>query len=352
MTLEHPDFLIVSAGILLLALLGTWSHFRRRRLLGRFLGSPPEHRRLSVTDLERVPLGRLLLLTVAVGSLALAAAGPALVPSESDDEAEVPKRSVLIALNVSASMQADDVLPNRLGRAVQFADQLVDHLDGDRVGLILFAGSPYTIAPPTRDHAALRHLLGGVTPTIASAHDPGTLLAAGLRQAREILTASAAGGEERIIVLIGDGDTRESEDDLRQAADSAREEGIRIHSVGVGTAEGAGMVMPEAPFQLGGVIRDAAGSPAISRLEESSLRAVAEVTGGRYIHSGDEEEVEALLGMFTLPAAPPSDLPLPRRDPAELIPWLILFAAVLLLTEGLLAYRSPWRLPATGGPRS
>ena len=334
MTFSNPAFLPLGLALALLVVLASWRHASRRRRLAGFLGGERAARRLARSDLHRLRLERMLLLGLATLAVAAAAAEPRL------EEVDLPPpvRSVVVAIDVSASMQASDVSPTRLERAVEISGELLGALQGDRIGLLLFAGSAYPIAPPTRDHAVLRSFLTGVTPTMASAHDPGTLLSLGIREAAAAWTTEAEPGEERIIVLISDGETGEDEAAVEVEARAAAARGIRIHAVGVGTAEGSGMEMPRAPYQLGGPVLDASGTAATSRLNEAVLMRIVDVGQGRYARAGSDAAVAGLRrSLETRVAVGPWWA---RQDLAYL---LILFALGGLLLESLLDVRLPGR---------
>jgi Ca-activated chloride channel family protein len=253
---------------------------------------------------------------------------------------------LIIAIDVSASMQAADVQPTRLGKAVAVAEGLIEALERERVGLVLFAGEAYPLAPPTGDHEALRYLLGGVTPTIASAHDPGTLLSVGMRASVALLAADTESEGDRAIIVIGDGEAGELDDAVAAVAAETASGGVAIHAIGVGTAAGAGMVMPQAPYQLGGRIVDATGAPVISHLREPTLARLAAAGGGPYVHTDDDRGLQALFGRFEAPEPQPLPLQLDsfwtRYEPAH---WLTAAALLLLLLESLADVRAPGRRP-------
>jgi len=347
-SLVRPEFLPVGLGVTLLLLLGVWSHLRRKRRLTAFLGGLVAARRISGVRLERLPLASLLILSLAGMSLAFAGAEPRFEGGTEESPVD-PVRSVVLALNVSASMQAADVPPTRLGRAVEVARELIDVLEGERVGLLLFAGTGYPIAPPTHDHDALRFLLSGVTPTIASAHDPGTLISVGIGEAIALFD-DPAGDEDaalegdRVIIVLADGDTGEPEGALSEAIGKARERGIRILTIGIGTEAGAEVRMPAAPFQLGGIIMGPDGTPVISRLKPDLLTAVADLGAGSYTRADDAAAIASLLRTFERPS--PSFVPEATGllvTGTQLARWLLLSAFILLLAESLFEVRLPWR---------
>lgn len=359
-TFLDPWFLQIGVGLSALVLVGLRSHAGRRRRLADFLGGRRAVHRLSRSNLYRLRVERALLL--GMGGLALAAA--AAEPHWSGSPEVPPVKGVILAIDVSASMQATDVAPTRLARAAEVAGELLDALEDHRVGLLLFAGTGYPIAPPTRDHQALRFLLEGVTPTIASAWDPGSLLSAGIEEGvallerQTLLTVEPDGPAvdadpvaqeregERLIVLLTDGEAGESDEDVSRAVEAAVEAGIGIHTIGVGTEQGAGMIIPTNAYQFGGPVLDATGAPSTSRLREPPLRALAAAGGGRYANAGSGAQLRALTGDLQTSES------ISERNPDEETPgWarydlpflLGLGALVLILIESLLDVTLPER---------
>ena len=372
MILLDPAFLQLGVGLTALVLVGLWSHAGRRRRLAKFLGGQRAADRLSKSDLYRLRIERALLLGLGGLALAAAAAEPRWLEAP---EPGPPVKKVILAIDVSASMQASDVSPTRLAQAVGVAVDLLDSLEDHRVGLLLFAGTGYPLAPPTHDHEALRFLLEGVTPTIASALDPGTLLSVAIEEAvvlleREAQQAQAAQDQEeegvgtvvepaqpllgppgeRLIVLIGDGETGENDEGVVQAVEMAENEGIGIHTIGVGTAEGAGMIMPTGTYQLGGPVVDATGVRTTSRLQESLLREVAGTAGGQYANAARELELRRIQGDLLEPGLIPessSGDPIPFWLRYDLSFLLGLGALLFVLIESLLDVTLPRRWPWT-----
>src|SRR5690606_3361381 len=154
----NPAFLVLGIVAALLVWVGLVLQTRRRRRLAAHLGSVEEARRRGMARLRRPRLDRKLLLGLAVAFVAVAAAEPTPV-TPPPAPAYVSPEPLVIALDISASMQAEDVLPTRLGRAVQVARDVVEAAEGREVGLLVFAGKPYVLMPPTSDLAAVRFLL-------------------------------------------------------------------------------------------------------------------------------------------------------------------------------------------------
>jgi hypothetical protein len=390
LTWVDSSFLQIGGALTALVLVGLWSHMRRRRLLAAYLGGRAAMRRFSRSDLRRFGLRRTLLLSLGGAALTVAAAEPRWTPETLPEPEPVVKR-VILAIDVSASMQAEDAAPTRLGAASEVARQVLDSLAGHEVGLVLFAGKAYPLAPPTRDHEAIRFLLGGVTPRIASAQDPGTLLSVAIRESAALLdrtfttpsdpvretggaasspSALAAAGAtvgsaaatsaasataspdaspggrpgQRVVVLIGDGDIGEREDDVRAALADARASGVEVHAIAVGTAAGAGMIMPPGTYQLGGRVVDANGRPGVSRLRDGLLREIAQSGGGRYAHAAVPEEVASLqLALADVGPAPEAvvDLSAPAWARYD-VPFVLgSVALALVVLESLLGMSLP-----------
>jgi Ca-activated chloride channel family protein len=273
-------------------------------------------RRLSRLDLYSRGIRRAVLLGTAGAALAAAAADPRW-EDEAPEPPPPPVKQVILAIDVSASMQAEDEAPTRLARAVSAAEAALPALEGHEVGLLLFAGTAYHLAPPTLDHEAIRFLLGGVAPRLASAQDPGTLLSVAIDESMALMArrpsetpgeaaprgAPGPGGSSapeagsdggRLIVLVSDGDVGESEESVTAAVERAVDAGVQLYAIGVGTDAGTGMVMPAGAYQLGGPILNARGEPAASRLRESLLRRVADTGGGAYARAGAEPDEQAM----------------------------------------------------------
>jgi Ca-activated chloride channel family protein len=359
-TFLDPWLLQVGVGLTALVLVGLRSHAGRRRRLADFIGGRRAVDRLSRSNLYRLRVERTLLL--GIGGLALAAA--AAEPHWSGSPELPPVKSVILAIDVSASMQAADVAPTRLARAVEVAGELLDALEDHRVGLLLFAGTGYPIAPPSHDHQALRFLMEGVTPTIASAYDPGSLLSVAIEEGVSLLERRAplaveadplaVGADpvaqeragERLIVLVTDGETGESDEDVSRAVEVAVEAGIGIHTIGVGTEQGAGMIIPASAYQFGGPVLDVTGAPSTSRLREPPLRDVAAAGGGRYANARNGAQLRALTGELQASGSIPEQNPDDERPGWARydLPFLLgLGALVLILIESLLDMTLPER---------
>ena len=328
----RTEFFTWGGVLAVVVLLAWWMHSRRRRRLAEFLGGRRAAVRLARSNLYRLQLERVLLLALVTMAVAAAAADP----RWAGRDPLAPPRSVVLAIDISASMQATDVEPTRLAEAVRVADELIESLEDERVGLLLFSGTTYTLAPPTQDVATVRHFLSGLTPTIASEYDPGTLISVAIRESAALWTRPPELGEIRSIILISDGEGGELPEAAVDEARTVAARGIHVHAIGVGTERGSGMEMPQAQYQFGGPVLDVTGVPATSRLDETALMRVAQAGVGRYAHADDG----GALGRLRRSLAPPRAAGQWWRR-YDLASVFIVVALAGLLAESLLDVRLP-----------
>jgi Ca-activated chloride channel homolog len=190
---------------------------------------------------------------------------------------EVEKKGVdmVIAIDTSRSMLANDVKPNRLKAAKREVEDLLNVLKGDRVGLVVFAGSAFTYCPLTPDYGAFRLFLNDLDTNIVPLG--GTALAEAIRKG--IATFEPDSKNHKIIILITDGENHE--DDPLRAAAEAKQQGIVIHTVGVGTKDGSYIrIVDESGREV--LHKDRQGQVVKSRLDEITLNKIALETGGLY----------------------------------------------------------------------
>lgn len=183
---------------------------------------------------------------------------------------------LIIALDISNSMMAEDILPNRMDRAKQAISRLLDELQYDRFGLIVFAGEAYTQLPITTDYAAAKMMLQTVDTRIAPIQ--GTAIGAALELASKSFTQNEA--KNRAIIIITDGENHE--DDAIKAAREAKEKGIVVHTIGMGLPKGAPI---PAGTGKGNYRTNIKGEVVISKLDETSLIQIAQEGGGSYIRA-------------------------------------------------------------------
>ncbi|MBP5501016.1 MAG: VWA domain-containing protein, partial [Bacteroidales bacterium] len=184
---------------------------------------------------------------------------------------------VMVCLDISNSMLAEDIQPNRLERAKRMLARLVDNLDNDQVGLIVFAGEAYTQLPITNDFVSAKMFLQSIDPRMVSLQ--GTAIGAAINLAVRSFTPNES--SEKPIVLITDGENHE--DDAKGAAANALAKGIHTHVIGIGSTQGA--LVPDDSGRPGSYRKDASGNPVTTRLDEQMAQAIAAAGQGVYAHA-------------------------------------------------------------------
>jgi Ca-activated chloride channel homolog len=194
---------------------------------------------------------------------------------------EVKKEGVevIIALDVSNSMLAEDIQPNRLTRAKQALTRLIDNLDNDKIGLIVFAGDAYTQIPITTDYISAKMFLSAISPEMVPKQGTaiGSAIDLGMR------SFSPGEGKSRAMIIITDGENHE--DDPVSKAEEASKAGIVIHTIGIGSADGVPV-----PITTGGkrdYLKDTDGNTVITKLDEDILRKIAITAGGSYVRASN-----------------------------------------------------------------
>ena len=192
-------------------------------------------------------------------------------------EQEIKGAEIIIAIDVSNSMLAEDYSPNRLERAKLAVSRLVDKLRDDRIGLVIFAGTSFVQLPVTTDYVSAKMFLNSI--------DTGSIPIQGTALGDAITTCirsfSAQSDKSRAIILITDGENHE--DDPVAAAKQAAEMGIKVFAIGVGSPEGK-------PIPMNGeLLKDKDGEIVVSRLDEAVLQEIAAEGNGAYVRAGNSE---------------------------------------------------------------
>ena len=192
-------------------------------------------------------------------------------------ERETKGAEIMICLDVSNSMLAQDYSPDRLSRAKLAISRIVDKLQGDRIGLIIFAGSSFVQLPITTDYVSAKMFLGSID--TQSVPVQGTAIGDAIYTAAKSFSAQSE--KSRAIIVITDGENHE--DDPVDAAKQVAETGIRVYTIGVGSLQG--QPIPKD----GDLMKDKDGNIVVTRLDEETLKRVAAAGNGAYVHAGGEE---------------------------------------------------------------
>jgi Ca-activated chloride channel family protein len=272
----NPDFLYLLLLLPAMVLLYILNFFRRKRALSR-LGDPILVSKLmpEVSLIRPALKFTIQLLVIAIVTIILAR------PQFGSKIEEVKKQGVevMIALDVSNSMLAGDIQPDRLTRAKQALTRLIDNLDNDRIGLIVFAGDAYTQIPITTDYISAKMFLNAIGPDMVPKQGTaiGAAIDLGLR------SFSPGEGKSKAMIIITDGENHE-DDPVSKAAEAAKA-GIVIYTIGIGSAEGVPV-----PVTVNGrkeFLKDIDGNTVISKLDEDILKKIAETSGGSYVRASN-----------------------------------------------------------------
>ncbi len=200
---------------------------------------------------------------------------------------------IVIALDTSFSMLAEDVKPSRMSQAKYEIGRLIDSLEGDRVALLVFSGKSYVQCPLTSDYGASKTMLDFVDAGIVPV--PGTNIGEAITASLDLLSrGSEVGGESQMILLFTDGENLEGEPE--DAAKLANDKGVHIVTVGIGTSAGELIPMRGENGQLEGYKTDKKGEIVKSALNEEVLRRIALVSGGAYLREvNGEVNVKSIL---------------------------------------------------------
>lgn len=282
---EHPEHLYALALLPVVALFFAAMLYARRRAIRRFGNTRLMERLMPEMSRYKHSL-KFGLLLFALFFLIIGWANP----QWGTKKEKMQRRSVdvFLALDISQSMLAPDIPPDRLERAKRFARELTTALRGERIGLILFAGNAYLQVPLTTDYAAVNLFINSANPGMAPTQ--GTAIGAAINLAERSFEPENT--SHKAMVLITDGENHEEE--ALEEARVARDNGLLLYTVGVGTTEGSFIPIEERGRQ--NYKRDRTGNPVRTRLNEEMLRNVARAGDGDYFNlaSGSEQVIEAL----------------------------------------------------------
>ncbi len=282
----HSEYLYALAILPVLLVLFWWAIQMRKRGLTRF-GNPKLLELLmpSVSRYKRI--SKFFFVFGALAILILGIANPQI--GTKMEEVKREGVDIIIALDVSNSMKAEDIKPNRLERAKREISHMIDKFQNDRIGLIVFAGDSYLQLPLTTDYSAARLILSTVDVDVVPIQ--GTAIGSAIKLAMK----SFAAGEKKhkVIIIISDGENHE--DDAIAAAKNANSEGVIVHTIGMGSPDGVPIPIYHGNTQAG-YKKDESGNTVVTKLDEHGMHQIAEAGGGIYIRATkQQDELETIF---------------------------------------------------------
>lgn len=288
MQFAQPQFLIIGLVIVLaLGLFLLWSNRARRKALNG-LGNRALIDRLSANVNWRGRRWQTVLRLLALAFLLLALARP----QWGSEVREIDQEGlqVMVALDVSQSMLAQDIKPSRLDRAKLEIADLTQRLDGDEIGLVLFSGASFVQVPLTSDYLTALNYLDNAGPEIISR--PGTVIGEAIRTAASAFDSELS--SQKVLIVMTDGEDHETDPLL--AAEEAAAEGVLIYTIGFGTPQGEPVPETNEMGEIIGYKQDESGQMVLSKLDESTLQGIAEIGQGRYYQAtAGGQELDSLL---------------------------------------------------------
>ena len=235
---------------------------------------------------------------------------------------------VMICLDISNSMLAEDIQPNRLEKAKRMLSRLLDQMENNQVGLIVFAGDAFTQLPITNDFVSAKMFLSTIDPKMVSIQ--GTAIGSAINLALRSFTPSEE--SQKAIVLITDGENHE--DDAQGAATAALEKGIHTHVIGIGSAQGA--LVPDDSGRPGSYRKDKEGNPVTTHLDEEMARKIAAAGQGVYAHADNSNSaINAIIEELSHLQTTELESHV-YADYEDQFSWFALFAMILLICDMIL----------------
>lgn len=328
MTFDAPLLLFLAPVVALAFGFGAWLARRRRIRLAR---------RWSAS-LGRLARGRGGWAPFVLGLSALLAAIGLAGPRAGRTEVKTETRalSLVFAIDISRSMLAEDVAPSRLQRSGREARRLIQDLEGDRIGLIAFAGRSYILAPLTVDGGAVRMYLDALDPDIAS--EGGTSLGAVLAQGTELLGA-ATDAADRVLVVFTDGEAHDTLPEVVSRAEALKEAGVRLIVVAQGRALPVRIPIRDSSGTLKEYKQDEDGTVVRTQRRDDVLRAIVDAAEGTLVPNELPDQAGAVRDLVAAMKRSPTS----ETRTADLVPraWMPALAAVLLLIGYTLARPGP-----------
>jgi Ca-activated chloride channel homolog len=275
MLFEQPSYLFLIGLIPIYFFLLAWISKKNKQLLAR-LGKQAMVEKLILNYDEKLVFWQKNIYALAFFFLIIGIANPKW--GEKGEEVQVKQSDVIIALDISQSMLCDDVKPNRLEKAKQFAEQLIEKIKAERIGIIVFAGEAYVQMPLTTDYKAASLFIQSANTNIAPTQ--GTAISEAIKLSEELRKDSK---NPCALILLTDGENHD--DDAISAAKEAKNQDLSFFVVGIGTSEGGFIPVPNNMFEM--VKKDETGQPIRTKMNPEALKAIAQASDGEYSNISD-----------------------------------------------------------------
>jgi len=284
---EHPVFLHGLWGVPLLVLFFVYVFRLKEALLKRF-GHLELLRKLMPGYSKERAVWKAVLFIFAYVSFVVAMANPQI--GTKLEEVKREGVDIIIALDVSLSMQAEDIAPNRLEKAKHEIARFIDMLQGDRIGLVAFAGMAHVLCPLTLDYSAAKLFLNMMATDLIP--QPGTAIGSAIEKATKAFNRKEH--KHKVLILITDGEDHET--NPVEAAEEAAKEGVKIYAIGLGSEQGVPIPLYDRYNNRIGFKKDRDGNVVTTKLDAATLQKIAYITGGKYyISSAGETELEDIF---------------------------------------------------------
>lgn len=301
-----------------------WLELRGREHLARFVSRAMQARLAARATIER-RIARLVAICACLCFGVLALMRPQTAGEVESVRTSRVSADIMVVLDVSKSMLAEDAAPSRLARAKAEISALVDQLEGHRMGLVAFAGGATLLSPLTSDDGFFRMMLRSADPSSVSRG--GTHIGEGVRTALEAFDADAS--VARLLLLITDGEDHDSYP--REAAEKAKEQGVRIVAIAFGSEEGSQITLTD-PRTGAKTVMTYQGQPVISRVDGELLRDMALTTDGAFVPAGMAAlDLESIVREHIDPMVAETAVSSVRVVPGERYPWFVLASLAALL---------------------
>jgi len=277
---ENSEYLFLLVLIPIIIILFVMAIRWRKRAIDKFGESHMVFKLMPMASFTKLRL-KFILFSFSIAFIIIGLANPQI--GSKMEEVKREGVDLMIAIDLSNSMLAEDLQPNRLMRAKQSISRLIDRLDGDRIGLVVFAGDAYVQLPITTDYSAAKLFLSTINTDIIPTQ--GTAIGKAIELS--INSFDVSNDQNKAIIIITDGENHE--DDAIQKAKDAEDMGIFVHTIGMGSAEGGPIPIKNRYGSITSYQKDNSDNTVITKLNEEMLKEIAASGGGSYIRANSTQ---------------------------------------------------------------